>query len=94
MVNIKFEDALNGHTLATFSIPAGLGHLLIALTRSHKDAAERFDIDAPVAMTTEEADKAKADAEQAEKDEAQTHKEVVAQARADRKAAREAADEK
>ncbi len=94
MVNVKFEDALNGHTLASFTLPAGLGHLLIALTRSHRDAAERFDIDTPVALTSEEADKAEADKKKAEDDEAKEHAAVVKQALADRKEAEHAAKHK
>jgi len=94
MVNVKFEDGLNGHLLASFSIPAGLGHLLIALTRSHKDANERFELDVPAAMTTEEADKLKADKEQADKDEAAEHDVVVKQSLQDRKdAEKEARDD-
>ena len=89
MINVKFEDGINGHLLASFAIPAGVGHLLIGLTRSHKDAAERFDADAEEGLSDSEKKEA---AKKADADEAKEHAEVVAQAKADRKEA--AADAK
>jgi hypothetical protein len=41
MINVRFEDSQTGSHMAQFGVMEELGHLLIKLIRSHKDATDQ-----------------------------------------------------